>query len=104
MMQSEPLAASVFEGRLHPLTIAFGLLKAARGIIYLVPLLLVGNKIWIFIALMSVIASTIVTSLGRYFSFTFRIEGNELIMQKCILERQQSCFTLDRIAEVSVEM
>ena len=32
-MRSEPLAASIFEGRLHPLTIAFGLLRAARGIV-----------------------------------------------------------------------
>jgi putative membrane protein len=103
MMQSEPLAASVFEGRLHPLTIAFGLLKAARGIIYLVPLLLVGNKLWIFIALMSVIASTIVTSLARYFSFTYRIEGNELITQQGILERKQRSIPLERIQEIRVE-
>jgi hypothetical protein len=45
MMQSESLAASVFEGRLHPLTIAFGLLKAARGIIPVIPLFLLGNKV-----------------------------------------------------------
>lgn len=102
-MQSEPLAASVFEGRLHPLTIAFGFLKAARGIIYLVPLLLVGNKVWGFIALISVIASTIVTSLARYFSFSYRIEGNELITQQGILERKQRSIPLERIQEIRVE-
>jgi putative membrane protein len=103
MMQSEPLAASVFEGRLHPLTIAFGFLKAARGIIYLVPLLLVGNKIWGFIALISIITSTIVTSLARYFSFSYRIEGNELITQQGILERKQRSIPLERIQEIRVE-
>lgn len=102
-MQSEPLAASVFEGRLHPLTIAFGFLKAARGIIYLTPLLLVGNKVWGLIALMSVIASTIVTSLARYFSFSYRIEGNELITQQGILERKQRSIPLERIQEIRVE-
>lgn len=102
-MQSEPLAASVFEGRLHPLTIAFAFLKAARGIIYLVPLFLVGNKVWGFIALISVIASTIVTSLARYFSFSYRIEGNELITQQGILERKQRSIPLERIQEIRVE-
>src|SRR5438445_12757562 len=99
MMRSEPLAASIFEGRLHPLTIAFGLLRAARGIIYIVPLLLVGNKVWGFIALISVIASAIVTALARYFSFSYRIEGNELITQHGILERKQRSIPLERIQE-----
>lgn len=103
MMQSESLAASVFEGRLHPLTIAFGLLKAARGIIPVVPLLLFGNKIYGFVLLMAVTASTVATALARYFSFTYRIEGNELITQQGILERKQRSIPLERIQEIRVE-
>jgi putative membrane protein len=103
MMQSESLAASVFEGRLHPLTIAFGLLKAARAIIPAMSILLFGNKIYGFVFLMAVVASTVATALARYFSFTYRIEGNELITQQGILERKQRSIPLERIQEIRVE-
>ncbi|MGE3438063.1 MAG: PH domain-containing protein [Blastocatellales bacterium] len=96
-------ASSGFEGRLHPLTIAFGLLKAARGIIPVIPLLLFGNKTFGLIALVAIIASTIATSLARYFSFSYRIEGNELITQQGILERKQRSIPLERIQEIRVE-
>src|SRR5262245_57165340 len=66
-------APSIFEGRLHPLTIAFGLLKAARGIIPAVPLILFGNKIYGLILLLMIVISTVATSLARYFSFSYRI-------------------------------
>ena len=102
-MQSESLASSVFEGRLHPLTIAFGLLKAARGIIPVVPLLLFGNKVFGFMLLLAVTASTVATSLARYFSFTYRIEGNELITQQGVIERKQRSIPLERIQEIRVE-
>jgi len=103
MMQSESLAASVFEGRLHPLTIAFSLLKAARGIIPAMSLLFFGNKVYGFMLLMAVVASTVATALARYFSFTYRIEGNELITQHGILERKQRSIPLERIQEIRVE-
>jgi putative membrane protein len=102
-MRSEPLIPAIFEGRLHPLTIAFGLLKAARGIIPAIPLLLFGNKIYGFMVLMAVIGSTVATALVRYFSFTYRIEGNELITQQGILERKQRSIPLERIQEIRVE-
>jgi putative membrane protein len=103
MMRSDSVAASIFEGRLHPLTIAFGLLKAARGIIPAIPLLLFGNKIYGFVLLTAVAASTVATALARYFSFTYRIEGNELITQHGILERKQRSIPLERIQEIRVE-
>src|SRR5215475_9969834 len=103
-MQSEPLAASIFEGRLHPLTIAFSLWKAARGIIPAIPVLyLYGNKFPGFIMLTAMIAMSVATSLARYFSFTYRIEGNELITQQGILERKQRSIPLERIQEIRVE-
>ncbi|MGH9934626.1 MAG: PH domain-containing protein, partial [Blastocatellia bacterium] len=102
-MQSEPLTTSIFEGRLHPLTIAFGLLKAARGIIYAVPLLLVGNKVVGFTVMMALITSSVAALLARYFSFSYRIEGNELITQQGVLERKQRSIPLERIQEIRVE-
>jgi putative membrane protein len=96
-------AASIFEGRLHPLTIVFGLLKAARAIIPAASVLLFGNKIYGFILLSMIIASTVATSLARYFSFRYRIEGSELITQHGILERKQRSIPLERIQEIRVE-
>src|SRR4030095_13675404 len=103
MMQSESRAPWVFEGRLHPLTIAFSLLKAARGIIPAMSLLFFGNKIYGFTLLLAVTASTLATALARYFSFTYRIEGNELVTQQGILERKQRSIPLERIQEIRVE-
>ncbi|HKQ73034.1 MAG TPA: PH domain-containing protein [Blastocatellia bacterium] len=102
-MQSEPLAASIFEGRLHPLTIAFSLLKAAKGIIPALPVLLFSNKIQSFMLLTAIVGTSIATSLARYFSFTYRIEGNELITQQGILGRKQRSIPLERIQEIRVE-
>ncbi len=96
-------AASIFEGRLHPLTIGFGLLKAARGILPVIPLILFGNKVFGFFALMAIVASTMLASLARYFSFSYRIEGAELITQQGILERKQRSIPLERIQEIRVE-
>lgn len=101
--QIQPPHASIFEGRLHPLTIAFGLLKAARGIIPVIPVLLFGNKTFGLFALTAIIASAIATSLARYFSFSYRIEGNELITQQGILERKHRSIPLERIQEIRVE-
>src|SRR5262249_25279204 len=102
-MQSEPLSASIFEGRLHPLTIAFGLMKARANITPAIPFLLFGHKIYGLMMLTAIIASTIATSLARYFSFSYRIEGNELITQHGILERKQRSIPLERIQEIRVE-
>src|SRR5215475_6515829 len=102
-MQSEPLAASIFEGRLHPLTIAFGLMKAARGIIPAIPLLLFGHRVYGFMLLTAIIASTVATALARYFTFSYRIEGNELITQHGVIERKQRSIPLERIQEIRVE-
>ncbi|MGH9832684.1 MAG: PH domain-containing protein [Blastocatellia bacterium] len=95
--------APVFGGRLHPLTIAFGLLKAARSLIYIVPLILFGNKLYGAMLIALVVASTILTTLVRYFSFSYRIEGNELITQQGLLERKHRSIPLERIQEIRVE-
>jgi putative membrane protein len=94
---------SVFEGRLHPLTVAFGLLRAARSFIYLIPLILFGNKSYGLALLTLIVTSAILTTLARYFSFSYRIEGNELITQQGLLERKHRSIPLERIQEIRVE-
>lgn len=97
------LAQPIFAGRLHPLTIVFGLLKAGRGIVPLIPLLLFGNKRLGLGLLALTLVGTIATTLIRYFSFSFRIEGDELITQEGLLERKQRSIPLTRIQEVRIE-
>jgi putative membrane protein len=53
--------------------------------------------------LVMVVASTILTAIARYFSFSYRIEGNELITQQGLLERKHRSIPLERIQEIRVE-
>src|SRR5262249_27173576 len=97
------LPASILEGRLHPFPFPLVLKKAAREIPPAIPFLLFGHKIYGLMMLTAIIASTIATSLARYFSFSYRIEGNELITQHGILERKQRSIPLERIQEIRIE-
>ncbi len=117
-MQSEPLPPEdrapevsgtplnlpeVFEGRLHPLTIAFGLLKGLRGILPLIPLTFFGNRSFGLGLIVIGSAITVFSVLWRYFSFRYRIEGNELITEQGILSRTQRHIPLDRIQEIRID-
>lgn len=117
-MQSEPLPpeehsaetaaapmteASVFEGRLHPLTLVFGLLRGLRGILPLIPLLLFGNRAFGFGLIIISSVLTIFSVLWRYFSFRYRIEGHDLITEQGVLSRTQRHIPLDRIQEIRID-
>jgi putative membrane protein len=93
----------IFEGRLHPFTLLFALMKGLRGLIPVIPLIFFGSR-WTFAAvLMIAIAGTVVSALARYFSFGYRIEGNELITQEGILQRKQRNIPLERVQEIRIE-
>jgi putative membrane protein len=92
-----------FAGRLHPLTMVFGLWKGARAVIPIIPLILFGNGRFGWIALALAFAGTVATVMARYFSFRYRIEGNELITEEGIIERKQRHIPLERIQEVRIE-
>jgi putative membrane protein len=99
-MQSE---LPVFKGRLHPLTLLFGILKGLRGAIPIIPLVFFGGRwTWVPILFMITIAS-ILSAIVRYFSFSYHIQGNELITQQGIIERKQRNIPLERVQEISIE-
>lgn len=101
--QPQILSRPIFEGRLHPLTLLFGLIKGLRGAIPIIPLIFFGSR-WMFAGiLMMIFAGTIVTAFVRYFSFSYRIEGNEMITKQGILERKQRNIPLERIQEIRIE-
>jgi putative membrane protein len=101
--QSPALSRPIFEGRLHPLTLLFGLIKGLRGAIPIIPLILFGSR-WAFAGiLIMVFAGTVLNTLVRYFSFSYRIEGNELITQQGVLQRKQRNIPLERVQEIRIE-
>ncbi len=92
----------VFEGRLHPLTLIVSFLKYGRALIPALALVLFGNR-WagaplLFFALIGLAATAI-----KYFSFSYRIENNELITQEGVIEKRQRHIPLERIQEISIE-
>jgi putative membrane protein len=102
-MPSEILSQPIFEGRLHPLTLLFGLLKGLRGAIPIIPLIFFGNR-WTFAGILLIVfMGTVISVLARYFSFSYRIEGNELITEQGILERKHRSIPLERVQEIRIE-
>jgi putative membrane protein len=103
-MPSEILSQPIFEGRLHPLTLLFGMWKGLRGAIPIIPLMFFSNR-WAIAAgmLLLIFAGTVISALARYFSFSYRIEGNELITEQGILARKHRSIPLERVQEIRIE-
>ncbi|MFN0083811.1 MAG: PH domain-containing protein [Blastocatellia bacterium] len=109
MMQSEPQLShdspSVFEGRLHPLTLLFGLMRGGRTLVPMVPLIFFGGRGYygfVFFVLLAGL-STIGLVLARYFSLRYRIENHELIIEQGVIQRRHRSIPLDRIQEIRIE-
>jgi putative membrane protein len=94
----------VFRGRLHPLTLVFALWHVLRG--FLIPLLLLlllgrplvlGGFLAVFIGLALLLAGV------RYFTFTFRIEGGELITRHGVFSRHERNIPLSRVQDIRIE-
>jgi putative membrane protein len=97
---------TILEGRLHPLTLALGLISSLRKLIIpAIPILLFGDKLrWGGIGLFGLLlVGTLATLLIRYFSFRYRIEGNELITREGLIERQERHIPLEQIHEIRIE-
>ncbi len=93
----------IFRGRLHPLTLVFAFLRAARGLVPVGTVAVVGGRGygWVVIAIASL--STIATALIRYFSFSYRIEKGELIIESGLIERRHRSIPLERVQEIRIE-
>jgi putative membrane protein len=93
----------LFEGRLHPLTLAFGIGRGLRGSLPILPLIYFGKPWMAFGVLAMMLGGSVLTALLRYFSFTYRIEAGELITSGGIISRNVRHIPLDRIQEIQVE-
>jgi putative membrane protein len=95
---------SIFQGRLHPMTLLFALLKSARGFILpIIPLLIFGNRLFFVSVLGFFFLSSLIQALVRYFTFSYRIEGGELITRQGILEQKERQIPLERVQEIRID-
>ena len=98
--------AALLEGRLHPLTLVLGLITSLRRLIVpAIPILLFGNKFrWGGLGLFGLLlVGTVVTLLIRYFSFSYRIQGRELVTREGLIQRQERHIPLEQILEIRIE-
>jgi putative membrane protein len=90
-------------GRLHPLTLIFGVLRGLRGALPLVPALFFSSR-WVGVGLIALfLLGATITALARYFSFSYRIEGGELVTREGLLARKQRNIPLERVQEIRIE-
>lgn len=93
--------------RLHPLTLFTGLapaLRGAWGALLASAYFIAQGQRWVAIAIVSL---TLVGSLAsiavRYFSFSYRVEEDEIDMASGVFSRNQRSIPFDRIQDVNVE-
>ena len=104
--REEPAERSlpVFQGRLHPLTLLFAAWHTFRGFLLpLVALVIFGNKAAWSTLLFVFIGIPLVLAVLRYFTFTYRIEGGELITAHGVLGRTERQIPLTRVQDVRIE-
>ncbi|HXG68395.1 MAG TPA: PH domain-containing protein [Blastocatellia bacterium] len=103
-LAARPALDAIFQGRLHPLTLVFAAYKTIRRmIIPAIPLLIVGNR-GVGLGLLALLfLISVAQALARYFSFSYRIEGGELITSQGLLARKQRNIPLERVQEIRIE-
>ena len=106
--RTSPLAAvaalPILEGRLHPLTIIFSITHAVRRLIIpAIPLVFLGNKRGLFAVIVVFVLIALGRALVRYFTFNYRIEGNDIITKHGIIERTERHIPLERVQEIRLE-
>ncbi|OYT72430.1 MAG: hypothetical protein CFK52_05290 [Chloracidobacterium sp. CP2_5A] len=103
-MSAEAGAPARLSGRLHPWTLAFGLVAVARQL--LIPLIY-----WVFSgfgargALLVAVfgAPSLLLAIARYWSFRYRVEADELVIEQGIARRQERHIPLANIQEIRLE-
>lgn len=97
-------AAIILEGRLHPATLAFAIYRLIRrSIIPVIPLLFFGNRIVTAGLLSLLIGAGVIRAVVRYLTFSYRIEGGELITRQGTFERTERHIPLERVQEIRIE-
>jgi putative membrane protein len=99
-----PPVLPVVSGHLHPLTLVVALFTTIRNL--LLPalfMLITRTEGWLGLILLFVVGFSLVGALVRYFTFTYRIQGGELITRQGVLERRERNIPLTRVQDLRIE-
>jgi membrane protein YdbS with pleckstrin-like domain len=101
-VQSVP--GPVAAGHLHPLALGFDLFRLVRGFLLpAIPLLLFSRRSSWGVMLMLLAVFALGRAVVRYVSFTYRVEGGELITREGLIGRTERHIRFERIQEVRIE-
>lgn len=99
------LAAALLDGRLHPFTLLIAVANTVRSAaLPLIALFALGNRPAFGIAfLLLLTVPSLLAALARYFTFTYRIAGGEMITRQGIFDRTERHIPLSRVQDVRLE-
>jgi putative membrane protein len=99
-----PPVLPVLAGHLHPLTMVVAGFNAVRNL--LIPAVIVfatGSQASLGMMLVFFLGLTVLQTLIRYFTFTYRVEGGELTTRQGLIERRERRIPLTRVQDLRLE-
>jgi putative membrane protein len=95
---------SMFAGRLHPLTLVIAAVRAVRAFaIPAVVVLVTRSGATLGLLLLVALGINVFMALVRYVTFTYRLQGGELITRQGLLSRQERHIPLGRVQDLRLE-
>jgi putative membrane protein len=89
---------------LHPLTLLFATVNLLKGVaIPVIVLLFFGRDRFAGGLLLVFVAIPVAIALIRYFTFTYRLAGSELIITHGLLQKTERNIRLDRVQDIRLE-
>jgi putative membrane protein len=99
-----PVPPPLFAGRLHPLTLVISAVKAIRAFaIPAVFVLLTGSGATLGLLLLVALGLNVLFAVVRYVTFSYRLQGGELITRQGLLSRQERHIPLGRVQDLRLE-
>ena len=96
--------ALLTESRLHPLTLAIAAWNVIRSnLVTAFILVLVSGNWQLLLIVIPFAALAIAAALIRYYTFTYRIEDNELITRQGLINRQERNIPLNRVQDIRID-
>jgi putative membrane protein len=91
--------------RLHPASLFIGWIKGLPQFAVAIPAVVVGMRDlgWMAVALGGVLCVSALIALLKWRNFTYRIDGDALVIEQGLLSRSRRAIPLERIQDVSIE-
>lgn len=90
--------------RLHPASIFMGWLRRLPSFAVAIPAIIFARNGWLILAILGgVFLVSAIAAYLRWRSFTYRIDGDALVIEQGLLSRSRRAIPLERIQDVSLE-